>query len=87
MGDTVINRNMPFIWEGGKLPWHCTNRSKLRVTCPEKFRVYANRVEQNVPIWREDVRVGVYNTPNAVPNFLAGAPADPGERGSDAPPG
>ena len=56
MGDTVINRNMPFVWEGGKLPWHCTNRSKLRITCPEKFRIYADRVEQNVPIWREDVK-------------------------------
>ena len=31
--------------------------------------------------------MGVYNTPNAVPNFLAGALADPGARGGDAPPG
>ena len=77
MGDTVINRDMPFIWEGGKLPWHCTNHSKLKITCPEKFRIYANRVDQNVPIWRENVTIGAYNTPNAVPNFLTGAPAEP----------
>ena len=48
----------PYIHVNGSLPWYCTDASKLRVICPLKYRQYADRIEENVPIFRETVRLG-----------------------------
>ena len=38
-------------------PFHVTDKTKLKVTCPEKFRYYANRVEDNIPIFASKMLV------------------------------
>ena len=70
-GMIVNTRRMPYIWQPGCLPWHCTDISKLKIFCPEKFRFYADRVEDNVPIFKELVYFHNHSSANAAPNFLA----------------
>ena len=36
-------------WHG---TFHVTNKNKLKVHCPEKYRIYAKRVEDNIPIFQ-----------------------------------
>ena len=31
---------MPFLWVTGDKPFHVSNRSKLKITCPLKYRIY-----------------------------------------------
>ena len=57
MGSTVIDQGFPFIWNHPDLPYHCTDPSKLTITCPTKCRRYAHRVDNYVPIFREQVDV------------------------------
>ena len=57
MGETVIKRGMPFIWIPPDLSYHVTDPSKVTVKCDSKYRRYAHRIEENVPIWREDIIV------------------------------
>ena len=56
MGRTVKDNSMPFIWVPNDLPYHVTDMSKLQVWCPMRYRDYAHRVEQNVPIWNQRMR-------------------------------
>ena len=69
MGMTV-NDGKPFIWCTGELPWHCTNRSKLKITCPLKFRHYADRVDEFVPIFKEQFTLGARSKATSASNFL-----------------
>ena len=64
MGQTVIGKGQPFIWNPPDLPYHVTDASKLHISCPEKFRRYAHKVENNVPIFRERVTI---SAPAAAP--------------------
>ena len=46
-------------------PFHVTNQNKLKVHCPEKYRIYAKRVEDNIPIFQSKMfisRVGERRT-------------------------
>ena len=51
MGDIVQKEKMVFIWIPGFVPFHVTNISKLKISVPQKYRKYASRVEDNVPIF------------------------------------
>ena len=84
MGKTVMGRNMPFIWVHPDLPYHCTGPSQLKITCPRKHRRYADRVEENTPIWKETVKLSCYNKAGAAINYLV--PGAAGEVRAEAPP-
>eukprot|EP00973_Karenia_brevis_P008175 1106547-Karenia_brevis.AAC.1 len=56
-GGIVEQNKMPFIRVHGMFPFHVTDPTKLRVYCPEKYRMYAKRDEDNVPIFSEMVTV------------------------------
>ena len=53
MGDIVKKQKMAFNWIPGLLPFHMTNLSRLKISVPQKYRKYALRVEDNVPIFEE----------------------------------
>ena len=74
LGKKVVDINRPFVWWHPDLPWHCTDPSKLRISCPMRYRHYAHRVRQNVPIFKEEVTIGPrVVAPNAVHYFGAAA--------------
>ena len=75
MGDSVINRNQPFIWIHPDLPYHVTDASKLTVKCPRRYKHYADRIEEGVPIWREQVTVQSTTSSRAAANIFHAAPA------------
>eukprot|EP00973_Karenia_brevis_P009846 1331614-Karenia_brevis.AAC.1 len=52
----VVADGMPRIWIPGLKPFYVTDRTKLKVFCPEKYRRYANRVEDNIPIFTETIK-------------------------------
>ena len=56
----------------------------LKVICPAKYRIYADRVENNVPIFKESLTVHYNRQQVAATNFL-GVPAPEGEETADAP--
>ena len=58
MGLKVTEQEFPSIWKAPDKPYHCTDASKLKITCPYKYRWYADRVENNVPIFKEKVTLG-----------------------------
>ena len=43
-GKIVLEHLMPYVWLPGMKPSHVTDKSKLKVHCPEKYRIYAKRV-------------------------------------------
>ena len=53
MGEIVEKNGMPFIWVTGQKPYHVTDPRKLSIRCPLKYRRYADRVEDNNPIFKE----------------------------------
>ena len=57
MGE-IVQKGRPLVWETDKLPFHATDASKLQISCPLKYRLYADRIEENVPIFKETVRLG-----------------------------
>ena len=57
LGQTVMKHSKPFIWLCGDLPYHVTDPSKVQVYCPMKYRDYAHRVDEHVPIWRQKVQI------------------------------
>ena len=61
MGDIVQKQKMAFIWIPGLLPFHVTNFSKLKISVPQKFRKYALRVEENVPVFEEEFTISVFD--------------------------
>lgn len=68
MGQIVNEQCHPLVWEPGKLPYHVTDPEHLKVICSEKYRMYATRVENNVPTWEESIQVGTYPGAEAAPN-------------------
>ena len=60
-GEIVNHKRQPFIWITGHLPFHVTDYTKLKVTCPMKYRRYAHHLDNNVPIFRERITVGGRN--------------------------
>ena len=66
----IVASGMPHIWITNELPYHVTDRSKLQVICPLKYRIYADRVDDHVPIFKENVRFSAGTRAAASPNFL-----------------
>ena len=58
LGDIVNRHNRAFIWVPNQLPYLVSNPEKLSITCPFKFRQYASHLDQNVPIFTDQVRLG-----------------------------
>ena len=89
MGYIVDTLRRPFIWIPGQLPFHVTDLRQLKLKCPLKYRHYADRVEQNVPIFKTKMRIGDAHTAAASPNFLQtpAMPAASSGEGVSAPPG
>ena len=54
MGETIHRLRRAHIWLPDQLPWYCTDVSKLRIECPLKYRLYADRVENFVPVRKEE---------------------------------
>ena len=71
LGQTVEQRKMPYLWIPGNLPFHVTNANKLKFSCPLKFRKYAERVDNFVPIFKENITLQHYSTAEAAANYLA----------------
>ena len=76
MGHLVNEQQHPFVWLPGQLPFHVTNPKHLKVSCPQRYRNYADRVEGQVPIWKETITIQPTARDSAAPNFLAGMPAE-----------
>ena len=38
-------------------PFHVTNKNKFKVHCPEKYRIYAKKVEDNIPIFQSNMLI------------------------------
>ena len=45
-----------FVWLPGQLPYFAKNASDIKVVCSEENKLYAHRVEENVPIFRSTVQ-------------------------------
>ena len=56
-GKIVLENEIPYVWIPGMKPFHVTNKSKLKVQCPEKFRIYAKRVEDNIPTFQSNMLI------------------------------
>ena len=61
-GQVVNQQRRPHVWLPGSLPFYVTDPSRLKVICPLRYRLYADRIEENVPIFRETVRLGDHVT-------------------------
>ena len=48
-GEIVLENQMPYVWIPGMKPFHVSNKNKLKVHCPEKYRIYAKTVEWQYP--------------------------------------
>jgi len=49
-----VSRGRTFIWQHGHKPYIALNHRRCRVWCPSENRWYANRVQNNVPIFAID---------------------------------
>ena len=76
MGGLVLEKDLPFIWRKPGLPWFCTDSSKLTIHCDEKYRRYADRVEENVPIFAEEFKL-VKLDQTGIGDKVKGNPARP----------
>ena len=79
MGDIVQKHKMAFIWIPGLLPFHITNISNLKMSCPQKFRKYASRVEENVPIFEEEFTISNFEDLSHAHAPVRSAPEIPDE--------
>ena len=78
MGCTVEDADQPLFWTKGVKPFFCSDKTKMKVFCTESYKIYAHRVDNYVPYWREKVRFDskgnivrsipktYYNTPSNV---------------------
>jgi hypothetical protein len=55
LGSFVNDRSMAYIWLPQELPYYVTDVSKLIITCPEDCKIRADRLDHNVPIFKETV--------------------------------
>ena len=54
-GLNVNGLNRPYIWLPGHLPFYVLDLSKLTIKCDEDNKLYAHRVQENVPYFKETV--------------------------------
>ena len=87
----VVQMGRPFVWLPGELPFHVTDTKHLKLSCPRQFRLYADRLDENVPIFKEKVKFGYNESAEACPNIFGNPEVveagDAGDRAlhSDAP--
>ena len=74
LGQTVEELDRPFIWQPGQKPYHVMDASRLKVSGPLRYRLYADRVENNVPISKEKFTMHPFNSTAAAPQFLQAMP-------------
>ena len=55
IGRVVQECGRPFLWLPGQLPFFVTHKSRLSVKCGLSCRLLADRIEANVPIWKEKI--------------------------------
>ena len=72
MGQVVETKRRPHVWIPGQLPFYVSDESKLKIICPMRYRLYADKVEHYVPYRTEEVEF-VPADPNA------SSPAPPAE--------
>ena len=51
-------RSAAMVWIPGQKPFHVTDPSRLQVTCPLKYRLYADHMEGQCPIFQVDFDIG-----------------------------
>ena len=56
VGLDVESDGKAFIWLPGQLPYFAKNASDIKVVCSEENKLYAHRIEENVPIFRSTVQ-------------------------------
>ena len=71
----VVADGKPQVWLTGQKPFHVTDPSKLTIICPLKYRLYADRVEENVPIYKEKVTLGSVKSAKGASNVAPFLPA------------
>ena len=94
MGETVEKFRSASVWERGCLPFHVDPNfsDEFKAACPEHARRYADRIQENVPIWKErvTVRLAPYSiggsTSSGSGPAVAPAPADNAEAAGTDPP-
>ena len=57
LGEIVNQQNRPFIWLPGELPFFVNSVDLLQIACSHEDRIVAHRVEENVPIFRENIKI------------------------------
>ena len=89
MGEVVEKHRRPFVWIPGQLPFFVSDVSRLQLSCPLKYRVLADRVESNVPVFKDRVVIGPAQLQQAaanIPFVPAGASDDKPDESVDPPP-
>ena len=69
MGAIVEEHRRPFLWIPGQLPFFVTDPSRLSIQCATKFRLYADRLDSNVPIFKDTLTIGPSSTQKAAANI------------------
>ena len=57
LGEIVNQQDRPFIWLPGELPFFATSSDLLQIACSHDNRIVAHRIEENVPIFRENIKI------------------------------
>ena len=58
MGELVNVCRRPMVWIPGQTPFHVTGPSRLQVMCPLKYRLYADHMEGQCPVFQVDFGIG-----------------------------
>ena len=77
MGEIVNQQDKPFIWLPGELPFFAKSSELLQRACWEDDRLTAHRIEENVPIFRENIKIVPGMPSHAESSSVAGPPHDP----------
>eukprot|EP00435_Cladocopium_sp_Y103_P018472 s2405_g4.t1 len=68
----VVSKGLPFIWMPGELPYFAENADSVKIKCKGQ-RLFADRVEENVPIFKETVQL-TDNIPRACQHVMVPSP-------------
>ena len=87
VGIQVEQHRRPFIWVPGQLPYlvKADRARDLILHCPESAKIYASRVDENVPILSEQVTVASHVGTTAMPASSGGASGSKDPVSSEAP--
>ena len=68
----MVSKGLPFIWMPGELPYFAQNADSVKINCKGQ-RLWADRVEENVPIFKETVQLAA-NPARALQHVVAPSP-------------